>query len=357
MRMIPLLLSLALWSTTALADDAAPVAGERHGQASLASAAVRDEAHRDQLRYTVWYPAQAGSQAHAIQIGPPQAPLFEVGRAATDAAPAPGTWPVLLLSHGNGGSARMMGWFGTAMARAGFVVIAVDHPGNNGVDAMTVAGSTLTWERAGDLKAALAAVQADPVLSSHLDMARLGVAGYSAGGFTALLAAGARMDLQRLLDFCRAQPQDGVCQPQAEFPTLTLQARMDAAATPALQPYVRRAGDDHAIPGVRAVFLMAPAIVQAFAPAQLAGVKQPVDIVVGGRDTVAAPSTNADVAAASIPHAALRPLPGVGHYDFLSDCTPLGQQRLGPLCAVDVPKAQTHATTIDAATRFFREAL
>ncbi|WP_433925297.1 alpha/beta hydrolase family protein [Stenotrophomonas nematodicola] len=357
MRMMPLLLSLALWSTPALAEGPVTAVGERHGQALRPGAGVRDAEQREHVRYTVWYPAQAGSHERALQIGPPQAPLFEVGRAADDAVPAAGTWPVLLLSHGNGGSARMMGWFGTAMARAGFLVIAVDHPGNNGVDAMTVAGSTLTWERAGDLKAALAAVHADPALSAHLDMARLGVAGYSAGGFTALLAAGARMDLQRLLDFCRAQPQDGVCQPQAEFPTLTLQARLDAAATPALQPYVRQAGDDHAIPGVRAVFLMAPAIVQAFAPTELEQVVQPVGIVAGERDTVAAPPTNADVAAASIPHATRLTLPGVGHYDFLSDCTPLGRQRLGPLCEVAVPRTQTHATTIDAATRFFRDTL
>jgi predicted dienelactone hydrolase len=26
----------------------------------------------------------------------------------------------------------MMGWLGTALARAGYLVIAVDHPGNNG---------------------------------------------------------------------------------------------------------------------------------------------------------------------------------------------------------------------------------
>ena len=36
--------------------------------------------------------------------------------------------PVLLLSHGFGGTARIMGWFGIAMARAGYIVIAVDHP-------------------------------------------------------------------------------------------------------------------------------------------------------------------------------------------------------------------------------------
>ncbi|KAG1486650.1 hypothetical protein G6F53_013920 [Rhizopus delemar] len=51
----------------------------------------------------------------------------------------------------------MMGWLGTALARAGYLVIAVDHPGNNGADPMTLPGSVLSWLRADDLRAALAA--------------------------------------------------------------------------------------------------------------------------------------------------------------------------------------------------------
>ena len=124
------------------------VAGERHGTTTLASAAVRDAEHRDALRYTVWYPAPAGSRETALTIGPPDAPLFDVGRSSRDAPVAGDRLPTLLLSHGNGGSARMMGWLGTALARAGYLVIAVDHPGNNGVDSMTLPGSVLTWLRA-----------------------------------------------------------------------------------------------------------------------------------------------------------------------------------------------------------------
>ena len=45
----------------------------------------------------------------------------------------------------------MMAWFGTALAREGYIVIAVDHPGNNnGMDPMTIGGAALFWERPGD---------------------------------------------------------------------------------------------------------------------------------------------------------------------------------------------------------------
>ncbi len=332
-------------------------AGERHGTTTVASAAVRDAQHRNTLRYTVWYPAPADSSEVEVTIGPPGTPLFDVGRSAMDAPPAGARLPTLLLSHGNGGSARMMGWLGTALARKGYLVIAVDHPGNNGADQMTLHGSMLTWLRADDLRAALAAVQADPVLGPHVDPERLGVAGFSAGGYTALLAAGAQPDLKRLLAFCTAHPDDGVCRPQQEAATHTMEARVAAAASAELSPWMSHANDARAIPGVRAVFLLAPAIIQAFASEQLSSLRLPVSIVLGEADTVAPPQTNGAAARALIPGAELQRLADVGHYDFLAACTATGQQRLQDLCSTSVPKAKTHAQTVDAAVRFFDHSL
>jgi predicted dienelactone hydrolase len=264
---------------------------------------------------------------------------------------------MLLLSHGNGGSARMMGWFGTALARAGYVVVAVDHPGNNGVDAMTDAGSILMWNRADDLAVALAAVQADPLLSPHMDASRMGLAGYSAGGFTALVAAGARPNMSRLVEFCRASPKDGVCAPQVENAELTFERRMAAAATPELAPWVARSAEDRRIPNVRAVFLMAPAIVQAFEPGELARLEAPLSVVVGEADAIASPATNSKVIAEANDKARLQVLPIVGHYDFLADCTALGRERVGKLCEVGADKAVTHEAAIQQARKLFDTAL
>ena len=358
MRMNAAVLGMILMGVaTVAAADETRLAGERHGTTTVASAAVRDVQHREVLRYTAWYPAQAGSRETALTIGPPDAPLFDVGRAALDAPVAGTRLPTLLLSHGNGGSARMMGWLGTALARAGYLVIAVDHPGNNGADPMTLPGSVLSWLRADDLRTALTAVQADPVLGAHVDRGRLGVVGFSAGGYTALLAAGARPDLQRLLAFCRKHPDDGVCRPQQEAATHTMEARLAAAASPALAPWISHSDDARAVPGVRAVFLLAPAIMQAFAPEQLSSLQLPVSIVLGEADKVAPPQSNGEAAQALIPGATLLPLADVGHYDFLSACTPVGQQRLADLCTTSVPKAQTHAQAVDAALRFFGQSL
>jgi predicted dienelactone hydrolase len=249
----------------------------------------------------------------------------------------------------------MMAWFGAPLAAAGYVVVAVEHPGNNALDKMTVPGAILSWDRAQDLRAALDAARADPAVGPHMDVKRLGVSGFSAGGFTALVAAGAKVDMRRFLDFCRANPADGVCMPQKEFP-LSLPDAAKAVASPELAVEAARAGDDHAIPGVRAAFAIAPAIVQALPPEGLAKMKVPVAIILGEADPVAPPQTNGLVAAKAIPHAELKVLPGVGHYDFLSTCTPAGMASL-PICTAKVPQDPTHQAAIDMALAFFGKTL
>jgi predicted dienelactone hydrolase len=341
-----LLAGLAAWSAMA------ETVGERHLAAHEASAALRNASHSDELRITVWYPAASGAVEAPLNVGPPDKPLFTPGSAAPnadfeDARPR----PVILLSHGFGGSARIMAWFGTALARHGYGVIAVDHPGNNGRDPMTIAGAVLSWERPGDLKTALDKAKTDPTIGPHLDLSRIGAAGFSAGGFTSLVEAGARVDFDRFLKFCDAHPDDGVCAPQKEFQF----ARSDAEAffaQPAGASELAHAKDDLSVPGVKAAFVMAPAIVQALDPESLKKMRTPVAIVLGDADKVAPPRTNGEVAAALIPGAKLTVLPHVGHYDFLAECTPAGDAVV-PVCPTDVPRAATHKAAIHGALALF----
>jgi predicted dienelactone hydrolase len=308
------------------------------------------------VRVTVWYPAAAGAKETPIDLGPPGKPFFLEGASAADAAFADKKLrPTILLSHGFGGTARMMAWFGLKLAEAGYVVIAVDHPGNNGEDKMTVPGSILFWERAGDLAAALKAAKADPVIGPHVDNTNVGLAGFSLGGFTALVGAGARVDMTRLFDFCAANPKDGVCMPQKEFAFTMPQAKA-ALASPELSVAAARASEDHHIPAIRGVFAIAPAVIQALRPESLARLSMPVAILLGDVDPVATPATNGLVAAKAIPGAELKRLPGVGHYDFLGTCTDAGRAAT-PLCTAMVPQDRTHKTATDMALAFFGKTL
>jgi predicted dienelactone hydrolase len=331
--------------------------GELHRTAFDPTASLRDAEHRSSLRITVWYPAAADAREHDIAVGPPAHPSFEVGAVAPDAAFASGgdRRPVILLSHGFGGTARIMGWFGIAMARAGYIVVAVDHPGNNGVDAMTVAGASLWWDRTEDLRVALTAMAQDPGIGVHMDLSRVGVAGFSAGGFTALVAAGARVQPARLRQFCLAHPDDGICRPQLEF-NVTRQDYDALVEQPDIKAEVARAGADHAIAQVRAAFVMAPGIVQALEPASLTRVSLPVEIILGDADTVAPPATNGLVAFRLIQNASLIRLAGVTHYDFLASCTDAGRATV-VACRLAPRQTDAHRIAIEAAAAFFDRTL
>jgi predicted dienelactone hydrolase len=332
--------------------QATPV-GETHRLAVDPTASLRDADHRPNVRVTIWYPAASGAVEHDVSIGPKDTPLFDLGSVAPNAPFAPGDKrrPVILFSHGYGGSAQIMGWFGIALARDGYIVVAVDHPGNNAIDRMTVAGAVLYWVRAEDLRAALKMAEHDSFVGPHMDLSRVGVAGFSAGGFTALVAAGARVDPDHLARFCHTNPDDGICRPQKEF-ALTPRDVTDLFKRPDIQAEAARATASHAVPEVRAAFTMAPALVQALDPAGLERMHLPLEIILGDADPVAPPGTNGLVAARMIPNASLIRLPGVGHYDFLASCTRFGQA-LVPRCKTSVPQGQTHRHAIEAAEAFF----
>jgi predicted dienelactone hydrolase len=348
----PGLVALVLF---ALAGHAMAAVGETHRTTTTPTAALRNADGSTSVPITVWYPAQADARETPLVIGPDNAPLFTSGSAAADAVPATGRYPVVLLSHGFGGSARMMAWFGTALARAGFVVIAVDHPGSNGRGPITPNGAAWWWERAEDLKAAWKTIKADPELSPHIDAKRLGVAGFSAGGFAALVAGGARVDVQHFADFCKKHPDEGVCAPQLEASELTARDIGAWLKDPTMQARFKDAADDHAVPGVRAVFVMAPAIVQGIAPASLKKMKVPVSILAGSADTVAPPATNADVVAQLVPGAKEQRLPNVTHYDFLGECTEAGK-KVVPQCAKAGHQQEAHEAAVGEAVRVFQAA-
>jgi CubicO group peptidase (beta-lactamase class C family)/dienelactone hydrolase len=334
--------------------------GETHRVTTEKTAVLRDAERRDQLRVTIWYPATKDSVEQPLVVGPPDKPLFEVGSVAFDAPFADGGLrPILLLAPGGGASARMVGWFGIAMARAGYVVIAVDHPGDNGEDVKTTAAMLLAWDRAEDLRSALAAAENDPVIGPHLDRARVGAAGLSFGGYTALVAAGARsFDFDRFVAFCTENPDDGTCHQRARDRTPTTAAdRKKTLDLPEIAAERARAGENHALPEVRAAFVMAPGPIQMLDLASLAAMRTPVRIMLGDEDIDVPPATNGLIAAKAIPGATLLRLPGVGHTDFLPDCTDAGRATFPQWCTFSVPQADTHRQAIAAAQEFFARTL
>ena len=135
----------SICATIALSASAAEpfTAGERRLATTSPTAAVRT--HGDAaLRLIVWYPASAPETQ--VAVGPPGSPMFIAGAVAKDPPFAHmARRPLVLLSHGFGGSARQMTWLGAALARHGYVAVAVDHPGANSIDGVSDAGAYAPW--------------------------------------------------------------------------------------------------------------------------------------------------------------------------------------------------------------------
>jgi predicted dienelactone hydrolase len=90
-------------------------------------------AKTEALVTTIWYPVSVDAKGVVEQpqsMGTPM-PIFEAGSAAVDAplATVPSKFPLVMLSHGTGGSAMQMAWLGTVLAQHGYIAVAVNHPG------------------------------------------------------------------------------------------------------------------------------------------------------------------------------------------------------------------------------------
>jgi predicted dienelactone hydrolase len=113
--------------------------------------------------------------------------------AVTDAAPAPGPFPLVVFSHGSFGSRTQSAFLMEALAGHGFLVAAPDHPGDTMTDA--AAGREerqidLATDRPRDVSAVIDALSATSCPDApRVRPDQIGVVGFSFGGFTAVVSS------------------------------------------------------------------------------------------------------------------------------------------------------------------------
>ena len=262
--------------------------------------------------------------------------------ASEDATMAMGRFPLLMLSHGNTGTPLAQHDLATSLARKGFVVVAVLHPGDNTVDHSRVGSLSNLYGRPLQISEAISAALMDPLLSPYISARRVGVIGYSAGGETALILAGAEPDLQRLRQYCVERPQDrDACLKQGEL----LADREDLHA--------------QADPRVGALMLMAPLGLM-FGRQTLADVHVPVLLYSGDGDELLAIDKNAEALARKLPDVSeFKLLAGAGHFVFMAPCDDMQRATQPGLCtdAVGVDREDIHRNLSTEAVRFFGTAL
>lgn len=272
-------------------------------------------AHAAGFRF-VTVPAEAGFPAFQAAVWSPcQEPAGEVKlRTVT----LPGTrncavsgdkLPLIVISHGYGGS--FIGHHDTAelLADGGFVVVALDHPVDAGGGDMSRADTLAAFtERPADITRLI-----DYMLTGWPDHPKLapeqiGFFGFSRGGYTGLVVAGGNPDLRKMIALCPESSQKPVC------------AELRRNETPP-QPLAHD-------PRVKALVIADPAFGPLFDPDALKDVKIPIQLwasALSGEDRTGGEVTAdyvSSIARALPVKPDYRPVTNAGHYIFLAPCTP-----------------------------------
>lgn len=165
-------------------------------QAGVARLAVKDDGG-EASSSIIWYPTEAPEI-------PWQAGPFRIA-ASQDVLVAPGRFPVVLLSHGRQGGPMSHRAMAAHLAREGFIVIAPTHVGDAAGQPPAANPIQALVNRPRQATAALDAALRDNRFSPHAHPDRIGMIGYSAGGYTALVLAGAKPDLALAAAYCKAE--------------------------------------------------------------------------------------------------------------------------------------------------------
>ncbi len=287
----------------------------------------------------LWYPTEAAPPVE------PNTPFRQALALGADPAGAP--LPLIVISHGDGGWMGGHAHTALALAGAGYAVIAPEHPGNNSEDE---SASVAEWSvsRPADITAALDHMLGVWRGGGMIDATRIGFFGFSAGGYTGLVAGGAVPDLARAAAHCASAPEEFVCR-----------VGMMDGLTPALEAEIApHAGD----PRLGALALAAPGLGFAFGADRLAAIDLPVLIWSGTEDARVPHKTNGGPVAEAL-GAASEVTADAGHFAFMAPCNPRLQEinpQIWNMVCVDADgfdRAAFHEDLNARLIAFFNEAL
>ena len=251
------------------------------------------------LEVGIWYPSKA-------LAAPQRLGLFEQ-TVADGGAVAGRDLPLIVMSHGTGGSFE--GHYDTALALAdaGFVVAAVTHTGDNYREQIQLGRLE---NRPRHIKVLIDYMLASWQHHDALDPSRIGMFGFSAGGFTALVAIGGTPDMRTVAPYCAAHPDEWSCR-------MLKDRKINVSANITGQwnwVHDRR---------IVAAVIASPALGYAFSAEALSSVTVPIQLWRGDSDEILPHPNYAQAIYDRLP---VKPeyhvVPNAGHFAFLAPCTP-----------------------------------
>lgn len=293
---------------------------------------VVDPVNHQPMETVVFFPSSGRSDV--TNIGP-----YQIA-ASKSVSIGNGFYPLVLLSHGNMGSMWGHHDLATDLARQGYIVVSLTHPGDNFQNSSRIGTASSIYGRPLQVSAALSAALNDSVLAPYIDQRRVGFVGFSAGGTTGLILAGAKPTLARLVEYCAKRPNDRhVCEAKGHI-------RLD-------RPDLAASAD----PRIRSFVLLAPLSVM-FTPEESKLIKSPLLIFVGDKDEELSPDDNG-IALAKNTAASLQNIANAGHFTFLAPCSPDMSRAVPDLC-VDpkgINRTEIHQKMNADIASFFRDTL
>ncbi len=248
--------------------------------------------------------------ARAIRMGPWQ-PVVAPNAPASE-APLKG---LILLSHGTGGTELNHHNLASRLAREGYLVAAIRHPGDNWQDRSMVTSGRYFSERPRQLSRVLDALLSSPEWGPRVPADRIGAVGHSAGAYSVLALVGAQAEPKRVAQHCLVVQDDPVFCSLAKGPAGGAEPAAQAAPAGAPAPWAELVSVPDA--RIRAVVALAPMAV-VFTPASLAAIKQPVRVIVAEHDAVLNGKYHGGHVIANLPGVQASTAAGAGHFAFMA---------------------------------------
>lgn len=270
------------------------------GSVGLQKAVVPDPKGKP-IAIGIWYPGTG-------QPSPQQLRLF-TQNVAVDSPISGDGLPLVLISHGTSGSLASHYDTAIALAQAGFVVAALTHTGDNSDDQSYTGNHFNLVDRPRQVKMVLDWLFSSWPGRSHLDVRRVGMFGFSLGGFTTLVEIGGTPELDRTAQLCSTRPDA----PECNFIKTT---HGDGLEPPKEKPqWVHD-------PRIKAAVVAAPAVGFLFGPGDLKHAGIPVQLWRAEKDSQAPDPWNSAVVRKELPHPPdEHVVPGQDHYVFLAPCS------------------------------------
>ena len=158
------------------------------------------------LKLALWYPTTDATAP--VIVG--ENPAFIGIKAVKSALPDGKAHPLVVLSHGYGGSWRNLNWLAGELVGQGYIVAAPDHPGTTTFNRDKEQAAKL-WERPHDLSRVIDTLNADSALAGKVEPDRIAAIGHSLGGWSVVALAGAQFDRERFEKDCKDNPNPRTC--------------------------------------------------------------------------------------------------------------------------------------------------